>query len=296
MTVVVIAGMGMGAGLWLLLSGIAPAREPLARTLARLGNPEAIAPRSDAHSLDARIGGQLRRLPAAERLVEMLRTDVRVLRQDPDEQLAKVAAYGVVGLLWAPTVAAGAWLLVGVRLPWLLPVWLSALGGVGAVALSIRHVRQQAAEARAEFSQSLSVYCDVVSMTLSAGRELHTALFDSAVQGDGWAWRELQDTLQRGFLEGQQPWESLSVLGRELGVDDLVELAATLGLADEEGTSVAETVASRAGSMRERLVAEAETRAAAITERMAIPGAMILLGFLWFIAFPAIYLVLREAG
>jgi tight adherence protein C len=292
----VLAGVGFGAALWLLWSGLAPAREPLARTLDRLGNPEAVVPTGVASSLDARLGAQLRRLGPVERLVELVRADLRVLRRDPDEQVAEIAGYGMVGFLFAPAVVAGAWFIVDIQVPLVVPFWLSLVGAAVTVVLAVRQVRQRAALARSEFCHSLSAYCDVVAMTLSAGRELHTALFDAAAQGDGWAWRELRDGLQRGFLLGEQPWEALTRLGQSLGVTDLVELGATLALADEEGASVADTVTAKAASLRERLVAEAEMTAAAVTERMAVPGAMILLGFLGFVIFPAVYLILQEAG
>jgi hypothetical protein len=53
---------------------------------------------------------------------------------------------------------------------------------------------------------------------------------------------------------------------------------------------------SKARSIRERLVAEMERKAASATERMAVPGAMILLGFLWLLAYPALHLIFEEAG
>lgn len=296
MTQAVLAGVGIGSAIWLLFSGLVPSREPLGKALARVGDPNAVVASRERDTVDARIGGVLRLLPGVERLVAVIRADMRVLRRDPDEQIAEVGAYCMVGLIFAPVVVAAAWFLLDIRLPLLVPAWLSLLGGIGALIAAIRQVRQQANDARTEFSYSLSAYCDVVSMTLSAGRELHTALHDAAARGSGWAWGELREALQRGFLMGEQPHESLARLGRELGVDDLVELGSMLALADEEGASVVETVSSKAGSLRERLLTDTETKAASATERMAVPGAMILIGFLWFIAYPAIHLILMEAG
>lgn len=298
MTLAAIAGVGIGAALWLLWSGLAPAREPLPDALARLGNPDATpeAKADESTSLDARLGALLRRVPVVERLVEVIRADLRILRRDTDEQVAEIAAYAAVGLLWAPVVSVAGWWLFGITIPWLIPLWVSALGAAGAVVAGVQQVRQRAAEARTEFSYVAAAYCDVVAMMLSAGRELHTALLEGAAEGGGWAWQELRAALQHEFLMGAPLWGGLGRLGREVGVDDLVELAGTLALADDEGAAVADTVAGKAASLRDRLVGEAEQKAASATERMAIPGAAILIGFLGFIAFPAIYLILQEAA
>jgi tight adherence protein C len=133
-------------------------------------------------------------------------------------------------------------------------------------------------------------------MTVSAGYELHAAVFDAAGRGDGWPFVELRGALDRGFLAGERPWESLSQLGDALGVDDLVDVGATLALASDEGAAVGDTLTSKARSIRERLVAETERQTAGATERMAVPGAMVLIGFLWLLAYPALHLILEEAG
>lgn len=293
MTFAILAGTGVGAAVWLVVSGLAPTPPPLHKALARLGQPTIDV--SAAASLDARLGSRLRRLDAVERAVTALRADLRVLRRDADEQIAEIAGYALAGLLWAPVVHTGAWLL-GIRLPWLVPLWLSLAGGVGAVVLSVRHVRARASQARAAFTHALSAWCDVVAMTVSAGYELHAAVFDAAARGQGTAFTELREALDRGFLAGEKPWESLSQLGSDLGVDDLVDIGATLALADDEGASIGETLVSKARSIRERLVAQTERQAAGATERMAVPGAMILIGFLWLLAYPALHLILEEAG
>jgi hypothetical protein len=131
MTVAILAGVGVGAAVLLIASGISPAPVPLERALARLGQPEIEQAPKDG-SLDARLGARLRRLSMVERLTEMARSDLRVLRRDPDEQIAEIAAYAAVGLLWAPVVSAGA-LLLGYSVPVLVPLWLSISGAVGAV-------------------------------------------------------------------------------------------------------------------------------------------------------------------
>jgi Flp pilus assembly protein TadB len=287
-----LAGVGFGAGVWLLLSGLAPAPVRLDRALARLGQP--LPQATEAGGFDARLGRQLRRFEPVDRAVALIRADLRILGRDADEQAAEIAAFAVVGLLWAPFVAAGGRLL-GLQLPVVVPAWLSVAGAAGTTVLAVRHVRTKAAEARSGFTHALSSWCEVVSMMVAAGHELHGAMFAASRLGSGPAFAEIREALDRGFLNGEQPWDSLSTLGRELGVTDLVEVASTLELAGEEGAAVADTLAGKARSIRERIIVGIERRAAGATERMAVPGAMVLIGFLWLLAYPALALILQEA-
>jgi tight adherence protein C len=296
-TAAVLAAVGFAAGICLLVSGLAPRPEPLERALARLGQPTnrpAVRAAEASQDLDARLGGWLRRWSPVDRAVGTLATDLRILGRSPDQQVANLVAYGLAGLFWAPAVAAGC-LLIGVRFPLVIPIWLALAGAVVMVVVPFRQVRREATEARAGFAHALSAFCDVAAMALSAGQETHGALFEAAAAGSGTAFDELTNALQTGFLAGQTPGESLGQLGRDLGIEDLVELGGTIALAETEGAPVSETIAAKARSIRERLIGDIERTAAAATERMAIPGAMLMIGFLWFIAFPALYLIFEEA-
>lgn len=290
-SLVVLAGGLTGAGAWLVWSGWSPARPPLADTLARLGQP-VVEIAADRDSVDVRVGVWARRLSPVERVLSSLRTDLRVLRRSPDEQAALIVAYTACGLLWAPVVAAGGW-AVGVRIPVAVPLWLALAGGaLGAVA-SVRPVRAKAVERRRSFSHALGSFCDVTGMCLAAGRGIDASIQTAAAAGDGWPFAEIQAALRTGYVRGDTPWQALDRLAGECDLPDLAELAAALSLAGDEGAAVRETVSSKARSIRERLTGTAERDAAAITERMGIPATLLLLGFVVFLGFPAIYVLFQ---
>ena len=71
-------------------------------------------------------------------------------------------------------------------------------------------------------------------------------------------------------------------------MSDLSELASTVALAGEEGAAVRTTVAAKARTIRERMSAESEMAAAAVTERMSLPSVLLVLGFLVFLCYPAL--------
>jgi Flp pilus assembly protein TadB len=265
----------------------------LAVSLARLGRPLPTASESP-ETVDARIGATLRRLPIVERSLGSLRADLRILHKDPNEAAAQLVVYALGGFLW-PLVVSGGGLLMGIPIPWMVPLWLAVAGAGAALFLPYRQLRERAAVARTAFGHALSAYCDVCAMAMAAGREVYAAMFEAAAAGQGWAFDEIRDAVQHGFLAGEKPWDSLVALGQDLGVDDLTELGATIALAGGEGAAVRDTVASKARSIRERLVTDAEKKAGAATERMAIPGAMVLIGFLWFLTYPALFLILQQS-
>ena len=290
-TTVTVAGATIGVGVWLVWSGWAPARPPLAQTLTRLGQP---VPEVNAErdNVDARVGRWARRLRPVDQLVSTMRADLRLLRRSPDEQAALIVVYTLCGLLWAPVVAAGGY-LVGFELPLGIPLWL-ALGGAAVGLMSaLRTVRTQAAERRRLFSHALGSFCDVTGICLASGRGIDASIQTAASAGNGWPFAELQATLRTGYVRGETPWQALARLADDCDLPDLAELAAAVSLAGDEGAAVRDTVASKAKSIRERLTADAERDAASITERMGIPATLLLFGFVIFLGFPAIYVLFQ---
>jgi Flp pilus assembly protein TadB len=292
-TAALLAGAGVGLAIWLLWTGLSPARQPLSTALDRIGQPLP-ATTGQPETLDARLGGALRRIPVVERSLVRMRADFRVLHKDPDEAAAQLVAYAFAGFLGPVVVMAGG-IAMGLPIPWAIPPWLGLVGAAAALLLPYRDVRERAAEARAGFSHALSAYCDVCAMAMAAGREVYAAMFEAASVGHGWAFDEIDGALRRGFLAGDKPWDSLIALGHDLGIEDLAELGATIALAGGEGAAVRDTVASKARSIRERLVAAAEKKAGAATERMAVPGTLLLIGFLWFLTYPALFVILQQS-
>jgi tight adherence protein C len=110
----------------------------------------------------------------------------------------------------------------------------------------------------------------------------------AAASGGGWAFAELRGALHAGYVRGEPPWSSLGQLGAELGIPDLSELASTITMAGEEGAAVRNTVAAKARTIRERITADTELTAAAVTERMSLPSILLVLGFLVFLGYPAV--------
>ncbi|HEX8804025.1 MAG TPA: type II secretion system F family protein [Acidimicrobiales bacterium] len=286
MTAVLIAGMLVGAGLWLAWTGLRPAPEPLGAAIARLDRrATAVAVEDDR---DARFGGfLLRHLPVLARAVDRMRTDLRIVGRTPEEQAARAGSYVLVALLLGPWVAFVAW-VVGADLPLVVPALVAVVGAAWGVAVPFGTLRRQATARRKAFSHALSAYCNVAVMSLAAGRGVEQALETASTAGKGWAFAEMRGALTAGYVRGEPPWESLGRLGLELGVQDLAELASTISMAGEEGAAVRETVSAKARTIRERITADTEQAAAAVTERMSLPTILLVAGFVLFLGYPAV--------
>lgn len=298
MTVVALAGFLVGAGLWVAWTALHPAPEPLDVVLARIGREPADlqAPGAVPPDRDTRVGRfLLRRFPVLARAVDGVGADLRIVGRTPEEQAARVGAYAVLVLVlgsWTGLVARA----VGAPLPALFPPAFTVGGIVLAAVAPFTGLRREAAQRRTTFVHALSSWCDVVVMTLAAGRGVEQAMETAARSGQGWVFAELRAALQAGYVRGEPPWEALGHLGAEIEVSDLSELASTVAMAGEEGAAVRETVAAKAQTIRERITTDTEMAAAAATERMSLPSVLLVMGFLVFLGFPAVAAVFQVTG
>ena len=289
------SGALVGFGIYLIVTGLFPARPPLHEALGRLGQPQP-APLPTAtgsgDSIDVRVGRLARKVSVIERLLVPMRADLRIMHRTGDEQAALIATYGFLGFVFAPVVALGG-RIVGLPIPWVIPIWLSLGGAVGGVLLAVKDVKPSAQKRRRAFSHALSAFCDVCGMSLAAGRGVESSIEAAAHAGSGWPFIEIQSALRAGYVRGETPWDALARLGNDADLTDLTEFAAAISLAGEGGAAIKDLVGSKARTIRERLTSDVERTAASTTERMGIPATFLLLGFIAFLGFPGIAVLFR---
>ena len=282
MTVALLLGAAAGVGLWLIVVAVRPAPVPLAHALAALHTPAA-PPSSES----GRAVGWLLRLLATAGLRTPEREQQLALAGRTPEAWARDKLIGaLMGLagplaLWAVLAAAGI----------VLPPFMAALALAGAAAgwwLPDLSLREQVARRRKAFQYALSAYLDLANVILAGGGGIETALVAAADAGDGWAFAKLRHALHRAQRINQPLWTAFDDLGVELGVAELRDLASSIGLAGAQGARIRASLAVKADTLRAHQVAETEAAAEATTERMNLPTAVLLLGFLVFIVYPAV--------
>lgn len=288
-------GAGMGAGLWLIARGIWPPRPSLPDALAALRRTPAPAPvlgEAESGALLARLGRPIARGVGDERgaglISAAMRRDLHVLGRSPEHHLAEKLGVAVFGLLLAPAVAAALYATAGVQLPVVIPLWGSLLMAAAGFFVPDLSIRSRVAERRRDFRHALSAFLDLVVIAIAGGTGVEGALRKAAAVGDGWAFASLRGALEAARLSRETPWASLGRLGAELGVGELEEMAASVSLAGTEGARVRQSLAAKAESLRMHRRADAESEGQAATERMSLPVAVMVLGFMLFIGFAAV--------
>ncbi|MHB8533259.1 MAG: type II secretion system F family protein [Solirubrobacteraceae bacterium] len=297
MSLAALAGALVGFGLWLLARGVLPPQPSLAAALAALRTiPPArplVTPLATQWSPLARLGAPLGRSLARQGggralgISDGVRRDLLVLGRSTEQHVAEKLATALLGLLLPSVVAAlataaGAPLSVGV------PLLVGAGLAVAGFLLPDAAAHSEAEGRRLEFREALSVFVDLTSLGLAAGSGPEEAMAEAARVGRGWAFGQLRRALEVTTFSRETSWQALTRLGQELGVADLEEVASSIGLAEERGARVRESLAERAESMRRARLAEAEGRARRASQRMSLPVVLLLVAFIVFLAYPAV--------
>ena len=247
----------------------APARRGFA---ARIGRP--VVDRVDVEAL------------AGHPRWSRLRADLAIAGRTWDDLASETIVAGAVSLFVPPLL----WLAadrVGIDVPLGVPVALAVVLLPVACGLPVGLLLRTARRRRRHVRSVLGTFLDLVVLGLAGGVGVEGALFSASRASSDWALRRMARALSKAQDAGQSPWLALGALGEELGVEELVELSATLQLAGSEGARVRQSLSARAAALRRHEQADAESQANATTERLFLPGALLLVGFLLFVGYPA---------
>lgn len=149
--------------------------------------------------------------------------------------------------------------------------WGPLLGlglGVAAVVLSVKDLRAEATRRREEFTRALSIYLDLVAMSMEAGQGHAQALPAAAQIGTGRAFIDIRTAIELAPSRGITPWEALGQLGHRYRIPELLTLRSSIELAQDDGARVKESLIARATTMRAVRLAAAVERANKATQAM----------------------------
>jgi len=291
---VLLTGIGAGLGLWLIVVGLWPRPPRLDKALAALDPPSEPAQlvADEAIGWTARVGRPaVRYLQRIGLPTDGTRRDLAAVGKPVGVHLAEQATATVVGLLLPPVFTA-ILALGGISLGVTVPAVASLLLAVVGFFAPELSVRSEAAKHRAAFRHALGSFLDLTVTALAGGAGVDQALDDAASVGRGPAYAELRYALAEARDAGVAVWDTLAKLGRRVGVEELHQLAATVGLAGTEGAKVRASLRSRAAALRTKQITDAEADASAATERMSLPIVALMAGFLIFIGYPAVAAVM----
>ena len=299
MTAVLAMGAVAGLGLFLLIVALVPRRVSLARQIAAF---DAVRPPmsqafrrvvDDRESeLSQRLGRGLAAFCAEQGWqFPSLRANLSLIGKSFENYLATKVLLGLLGFLMGPLFLLAA-SVAGVHLSLILPVWFGLALASVFFFLPDLEVKQKADARRRDFRHAIGAFLDLVSMNLSGGRGVPEALMAASEIGSGWALWRIRDALANARISGQTPWQALGLLGEEVRVEELRDLAAALSLVADDGAKVRESLSARAASLRRRELADLEGQAGEKSQSMLVAQMLLCAGFLIFLTYPVVGVLL----
>lgn len=278
--VVAIAGGLGGLGLLLMLRGLVGTTTPLAVVLDELHRPRTGAVVESSRR--AAFVGQLAGRPTASRTSDLAvcaRDEARWV-QDRATWAAMFAAPGLVFLFLSAAGLVAQW-------PPMTFAAVALVGAAGGWVYARLDLGSDATKARREFRHAIAAYLELVTILMSGGAGVETAMFDAADTGRGSAFRHVRSALGSAQARREAPWRALGQLGARLGVIELEELEASMTLAGD-GAHVRESLTAKAAAIRLKGMAQIESAAQAKSETMVLPVMLMFTGFLILIGYPAL--------
>ena len=289
------AGALCGAGCWVVLRGLTRRHVPLLGQAAGRGlaGANTLAGHSPGGA-DTPAGWKARAEQWSVATTLAIGTDVAKLSKAlricnktlTQHSWTKVTSSMLWGL--APALAVLAAKVAGLGAPWWWAAVGACLGIPGGYLLADRQLLEQADKQKAAFRGAFVAYLDLVKILLSGGSHIDGALYQAAQAGQGQAFAEIRGALDWSRVHGRPLSAGLARLGEELDLAEIREAAATVTVAETEGSSPADALAHKAETAAAKAIAEAQAQANALTERMSLPTVIVAFSFVVFIAYPAL--------
>ena len=292
MVLVIATGLGVGIGLAAVVWGLFPPPLTLRAALARLSGEHASVP-TDVLTQGVggarRICGQIvevnvRKVP---RLAEIVLPDLAITGTPTESFAVKVVGYAAGLALLGPVL----WAAMGafrVHLSFEIPaVAVLVLGAAGAVTPFV-DLHQAAERRRRHFCHSLSTYASLVSMAMAGAMGWSSALEVAAsVSSTDWAMEEIAQVLVWAQAYRKQPYEGLERLATRFNLPDLTDLARAMSQAGD-GARIRDSLEAKGRSLRLKETAALEDTAQATTQKMLLPGVLLMAGFGVLVFYPAL--------
>ena len=163
----------------------------------------------------------------------------------------------------------------------------AAFAGGWCATRTVSMVRREAGRNRVDLELATAVFLELVNVMIAGGAGVETAVKSASEAGDGSGFSQLRIAIMRAHGSRTSYWESMATLGRETGVDCLVEVAHTMQLAGESGARVRISLVAKASALRKKNLARVELAAEQSTEKMGLPLVVLFIGFLGLVGFPA---------
>src|SRR5664279_3672108 len=296
MILIILAGLGVGSGFVLVLRVLFPAPLTLQAALDNLSGIRADLSLDGFGEASSERAGSARRLAAralevnvakVPRLAEMVVPDLAITGIPSETFAIKVIAYAVAMALMVPLLAIAA-ATAGIHVGLEVPVLGVLVLGVSGAAMPFVDLHTAAERRRRHFLHSLATYASLVSMAMAGSMGWSSALeAASSVSTTDWAMNEIVQALLWSQAYHRPPWEGLDRIAERFSLPDLSDLARSMAQAGE-GARIRDTLETKASSLRLTETTALERDAQAVTQKMLLPGVLLMAGYGVLIFYPAL--------
>ncbi|MFI1580773.1 type II secretion system F family protein [Embleya sp. NPDC020630] len=280
---VIVSGCVLGAGVAVLVRELWPAPPDLGNALHRLSGMPKRRTEQTGSKYDDRLVAMVRHLPG----FRVPHRELDLVGETVAQFVRTKALLALLGLL-LPAMLSAVLTAAGIGIAFYVPLFLSLAVAAGMWFIPDYALRDQAKSARIEFQHAAAAYLDLVALGRAGDAGPAEALERAAAVGDGWAFARIQDALARARVGSADPWDGLRDLAKDLDLPELADVADIIEMAGTEGAAVYGTLRARSQSLRVELLANEHEKANADSERLTVPGTMLVVIMGILLGFPAI--------
>ena len=150
-----------------------------------------------------------------------------------------------------------------------VPLIASVAGAVMGFFVPDLRVRQDSAAVRADATESLLTYFDLVTLERLANQSATQSLHSAAALSDSAIFTTIRAALDRARLEQRMPFAELKDVGHHMELPALVDLADVMRL-DESGAALSTTLRARVKELRDAHLTAMKMAANDVSERMTV--------------------------
>ena len=289
----IVGGAAVGGGLTAVFGGLFPSHRPdPVAVLDRLDPAKraaalqrGVSTGAAKHPLQRLFTQRFLESVASMTLVRPPMADLALLGVSVEGYVTMRLVSGMLGLVAPPLLAALA-LVLGISVPFELPVAASVVAGLLLFVSADQDVRRRANAARREFRTILQRYMELVALERAANVGAVQALEEAGALGQSWVLQRINHALLKASLASQPPWDQLHALAAEIGVPALRELADMMRASGEEGAAIYQRLLARSDALRTEIQTDERSAAEEGSERMIVPMSLLAVLFVAVVIYP----------
>jgi len=264
-------GALVACGIAVIASQFVPRTIKADDALARLGDLTPREPVSDRRT-GARIGSWMSRHAPNVRGFTAPVKDLDLLDETVSGFYFAKLQYAAIGFL-IPLLAP--LLLLPFGIVFILPALASPVVAILMWTWPDSIVRSKAKERRREFTRFVTVYLELVAVSLLSSTTVDAALDDAASVSNSWVFERIRREYRLAALTRESKWDALERLGQQVQVPSLEEMSRMLRLADAR-VGMRQQLRAACDKLRAEVAADDKDAAAKRTGAIAIPVVLTL--------------------